>query len=57
MSKEDLDLLYYKNKVRQLEFLLEQERVKCFGLKRLICEARFSLQPLLTKLDRVRKAE
>lgn len=55
MGKQELDLLFYMNKVRQLEQLLEVERVKCFGLKRLIVETRFSLQPLLNKLDRVRK--
>jgi hypothetical protein len=57
MSEQQLYTLHLENKVRQLEYLLEQERVKSFGLKRLICEARFSLQPLLNKLDRVRKGE
>jgi hypothetical protein len=57
MSKTELDLLHYINKVKQLEWLLEQERIKNFGLKRLIVETKFQLQPLLAKLDRVRKGD
>ena len=57
MSKTELDLLHYINKVKQLEYLLEQERIKVFGLKRLIVETRFQLQPLLAKLDRVKKGD
>ena len=57
MSKTELDLLHYINKVKQLEYLLEQERIKNFGLKRLIVETKFQLQPLLAKLDRVRKGD
>lgn len=55
MSKEDSYVLHLENKVKQLTYLLEQERAKSFGLKRLIVETRFSLQPLLSKLDKVRK--
>ena len=55
MSKEDSYILHLENKVKQLTYLLDQERIKSFGLKRLIVETRFSLQPLLNKLDRVRK--
>lgn len=57
MSEQQLRELQLQNKVRQLEYLLEQERIKCFGLKRLLVEARFQLQPLLAKLDRVRKGD
>ena len=55
MSKEDSYILHLENKVKQLTYLLDQERVKSFGLKRLLVEARFQLTPLLNKLDRVRK--
>lgn len=55
MSEQQLRELHLQNKVRQLEYLLEQERIKCFGLKRLLVEARFQLQPLLAKLEKVRK--
>lgn len=55
MSKEDSYVLHLENKVKQLTYLLDQERAKSFGLKRLIVETRFSLQPLLSKLDKVRK--
>ena len=57
MSKDQADLLHYQNRCRQLEYLLEQERIKNFGLKRLIVETRFQLQPLLAKLDRVKKGD
>ena len=57
MSEQQLRELHLQNKVRQLEYLLEQERIKCFGLKRLLVEARFQLQPLLAKLEKVRKGE
>lgn len=57
MSEQQKYVLHLENKIKQLEYLLEQERIKSFGLKRLICEARFSLQPLLNKLDRVKRGE
>jgi hypothetical protein len=57
MSEQDKHLLHLANKVKQLEYLLEQERIKNFGLKRLIVETKFQLQPLLAKLDRVRKGD
>lgn len=57
MSEQQLRELHLQNKVRQLEYLLEQERIKCFGLKRLIVEAKFQLRPLLNKLEKVRKGE
>jgi len=57
MSKQEQDLLYYTNRCHQLAYLLEQERIKNFGLKRLIVETRFQLQPLLAKLDRVKKGD
>jgi hypothetical protein len=57
MSEQQKYVLHLENKVKQLEYLLEQERIKSFGLKRLLVEARFQLQPLLSKLDKVRKGE
>ena len=55
MSEQQLQIIQLQNKVNQLQYLLEQERIKCFGLKRLLVEARFQLQPLLAKLEKVRK--
>lgn len=57
MSEQQKYVLHLENRVKQLEYLLEQERIKSFGLKRLLVEARFQLQPLLSKLDKVRKGE
>lgn len=57
MSEQQLQILQLQNKVKQLDYLLEQERIKCFGLKRLIVEAKFQLRPLLNKLEKVRKGE
>lgn len=57
MSEQQKYVLHLENRVKQLEYLLEQERIKSFGLKRLLVEARFSLQPLLNKLDRVKKGD
>lgn len=57
MSEQQLQIIQLQNKVKQLEYLLEQERVKNFGLKRLIVEAKFQLRPLLNKLEKVRKGD
>lgn len=57
MSEQQKYVLHLENKVRQLEYLLQQERVKSFGLKRLIVETMFSLKPLLNKLDKVKKGD
>jgi hypothetical protein len=54
MSKEELDLLHYKNKVHQLEQLLEVERVKNFELRRFLVELRFLAKPVLSKLEKVK---
>lgn len=54
MSDKDLQILHLKNKVHQLEQLLEQERVKCFGLRRLFAELRAQGIPLLRKLEKVK---
>jgi len=54
MSKEELDLLHYKNKAHQLEQLLEIERVKNFELRRFLVELRFLAKPVLTKLEKVK---
>lgn len=54
MDKEQLDILHYSNKVRQLQQLLEVERVKNFSLRRLLCEIRFQAKPFLNKLDKIR---
>lgn len=54
MSKDQLDLLYYKNKVHQLEQLLEAERVKNYELRRFFVELRFAAKPVLSKLEKVK---
>lgn len=54
MSKDQADLLYYKNRCRQLEQLLEDERVKNFGLRKLLAKVRFAAMPLLTELQNVK---
>ncbi len=54
MSKEELDLLHYKNRCRQLEILLEEEKVKNFSLRRLLAKVRFAAMPLLTELQNVK---
>jgi hypothetical protein len=53
MSKEDQHLLHLTNKVKQLEYLLEQERVKNFGLRRLLVELKFMAKPFLNKLEKI----
>jgi hypothetical protein len=55
MSEHQKYVLHLENKVKQLEYLLDQERVKCFGLKRILIEARFQLTPILGKLDSIRR--
>jgi hypothetical protein len=54
MSKDQQDLLHYKNKCHQLEQLLEVERVKNFELRRFLVELRFLAKPVLTKLEKVK---
>lgn len=54
MDKEQLDILHYSNKVRQLQQALEYERVRNFSLRRLLCEIRFQAKPFLNKLDKIR---
>lgn len=54
MSDDKLRVLQLENKVHQLTQLLEDERVKNFSLRRLICEVRFQLRPLWNKLDKIR---
>lgn len=54
MSKEELDLLHYKNRCHQLEQLLEVERVKNFELRRFLVELRFLAKPVLSKLEKVK---
>ena len=54
MSKEDLELLHYKNKVRQLEQLLEAEKLKNYELRRFFVELRFAAKPILSKLEKVK---
>ena len=54
MSKEQLDLLHYMNRVKQLEILLEEEKVKNFSLRRLLAKVRFAAMPLLTELQNVK---
>ena len=54
MSKEELDLLHYKNRCHQLEQLLEVERVKNFELRRFLVELRSLVKPVLSKLEKVK---
>lgn len=54
MSKEQLDLLYYKNKCHQLEQLLEDEKVKNFSLRRLLTKIRFQALPFLTEIQNIK---
>ena len=54
MSKEDLELLHYKNKVHQLEQLLEAEKLKNYELRRFFVELRFAAKPILSKLEKVK---
>lgn len=54
MSKEQQELLYYRNKCHQLEQLLEEEKVKNFSLRRLLAKVRFAAMPLLTELQNVK---
>lgn len=54
MSKDQQDLLHYKNKCHQLEQLLEIERVKNFELRRFLVELRFLAKPVLSKLEKVK---
>lgn len=55
MSKEQLDLLHYKNRTHQLEQLLEIEKVKNYELRRFLVELRFLAKPVLSKLEKVKK--
>lgn len=55
MSKEQLDLLHYQNRVHQLEQLLEIEKVKNYELRRFLVELRFLAKPVLSKLEKVKK--
>jgi hypothetical protein len=54
MSKEDLDLLYYKNKCHQLQQLLDAEKLKNYELRRFFVELRFAAKPVLSKLEKVK---
>lgn len=54
MSEQQLRELHLQNKVRQLEQLLEQEKVKNFGLRRLFAELRATGIPMLRKLEKVK---
>lgn len=55
MTKEQLDLLHYKNRTCQLEQLLEIEKVKNYELRRFLVELRFLAKPVLSKLEKVKK--
>lgn len=54
MSKEESDLLFYKNKCHQLTQLLDTERTRNFSLRRLLAKVRFAAMPLLTELQNVK---
>lgn len=53
MSKEQLDLLHYMNKVKQLQQLLEQSEKDNKRLKRLLAELSFTAKGFLSKLERI----
>jgi hypothetical protein len=53
MSKEQLDLLHYMNRVRQLEQLLEQSEKENKKLKRVLAELSFDAKNWLAKLGRI----
>jgi hypothetical protein len=53
MSKEDQHLLHLSNKVRQLEYLLEQSEKDNKRLKRLLAELSFTAKGFLSKLERI----
>lgn len=54
MSKEQQDLLHYRNKCHQLEQLLETERIKNYELRKFLVELRFLAKPVLSKLEKVK---
>lgn len=54
MSEQQLRELHLQNKVRQLEQLLEQEKIRNFGLRRLFAELRATGIPMLRKLEKVK---
>lgn len=54
MSKEELDLLYWKNKAHQLQQLLDAEKLKNYELRRFFVELRFAAKPVLSKLEKVK---
>ena len=53
MSKQELDLLHYMNKTKQLTQLLEVEREKNKTLKRIIAEVHFTGKALMKRLEGV----
>jgi hypothetical protein len=53
MSKEDQHLLHLSNKVKQLEYLLEQSEKDNKRLKRLLAELSFTAKGFLNKLERI----
>lgn len=53
MSKQEVDLLHYTNRVKQLEYLLEEEREKNKRLMTAIAEVRFEGRSLLKKLEKL----
>jgi hypothetical protein len=53
MSKEQLDLIHYQNKTRQLQQLLEAEQEKVKKLKRILAEVSFTGKSLIKRLESV----
>lgn len=57
MSEQQLYTLHLENKVKQLEYLLEQERVKNYSLRKLLVELRFASLPFLNKIQNISKVK
>lgn len=53
MSKQEADLIHYMNRVKQLEWLLEEEREKNKRLMTAVAEVRFEGRSLLKKLEKL----
>lgn len=54
MSEQQKYVLHLENKVRQLEYLLQQERAKNFSLRKLLVKIRFQALPFLTEIQNIK---
>ncbi len=53
MSKTEADLLHFQNRVKQLDYLLSEEKEKNRELLKLIAEAKFAMRPWIKRLERL----